>query len=554
MSISTRFRLWHYFTVAGLLLPLLLSLNGCGGKGDDRMNKPGSGTPVTVTGTVQYEDRTYDTGGFTGKTLKPVRSAVVEIVRNADEEVLASGATQQDGSYSLTFTHTGTAGVYVSVLAKESDDTVVVEDTSGVLYAIKSLVIDDSAAGSFNMNLNATVTAGGGVFNILDVFLEAADFIFNLTGESPPLVTAIWEAGSCNGTFFSPSFNTIDILGGCEGDTDEYDDTVLLHEYGHFIAAHYSNDDSPGGAHFLNENTQDIRLSWSEGWGHFFAGAVREDPLYVDTIGDQATIVFEIEELSSPMMELSTLSTLALYTTNELSVSAVLWDIFDTTPGEILAGGTDVVSAGMIPIWDVIANYLTCTTCSVINVSMEDFWDGWFNCPVCATVNHGSQTGMETVVADRKMALTADSFETLGGKPDDNTTANASTIAVGVSQSHTLYPAGDVNYMSFTASGSMQYTIQTLGLTNGADTLLEVLDTNGTTVLESNDNADGETYNTSCGVIFFNCPSNDDQTLSSQVTFNPSAPGTYYIRIRSSPDAPPSAGVYGGYQIQVTFP
>ncbi|MBI3611232.1 MAG: hypothetical protein HY204_11115 [Nitrospirae bacterium] len=76
--------------------------------------------------------------------------------------------------------------------------------------------------------------------------------------------------------------------------------------------------------------------------------------------------------------------------------------------------------------------------------------------------------------------------------------------------------------------------------------------------LVTNDNINGVTYSSICGVNpiaqVSNCPPNDATTLSSKIVFTPSTSGTYYVRVRRSPSAPPSAGVYGGYQIRVTSP
>ncbi|MEK6684351.1 MAG: PPC domain-containing protein, partial [Nitrospirota bacterium] len=511
-----------------VLLGIVLYLTGCNGEKNEPGSSPGNGTSVTITGTIQYEDRPYDSGGFTGTVLHPVRKAIVEVVRDADSRVLTSGATALDGSYSLAFTNTGQAGVYVRVRAQTADSTVTVSNSSGVLYAIITLGIDDSMAPGFSgVDLTATTADIGGVFNILDVLLTGAEFVTTLAGVPPPLVTAEWAAGSCDGTYFDPADDSIHILGGgntedCPlsvGDTDEYDDPVLLHEYGHFIADNYSKDHSPGGIHYLDDNTQDIRLSWSEGWGNFFTSAVRNDPLYMDTSGTVAQLSFEIENLTP-----TGLSSAAIYTTNELSVAAALWDIFDA-PSTV--EGWDAVSAGMTPIWDVFANDLICTNCGITNVSFEDFWDGWF------VRGYGLPAEMETVVADRQMALKADGFE-----PDD-TAANAKPITVNAPiQTHTFYPSGDVDYVSFSATLGTIYTVRTSGLTNGADSFLEVLNTSGTTVLSVNDDATTVTKSSTCGVNPVtqqsNCPPNDATTLSSKVLFTAPADGTYYVRVSRS--------------------
>jgi hypothetical protein len=465
---------------------VILAMSGSGGAAN------GTGIPVTISGHLQYEDKTYDKNGFTGATPpKPIRFATVQIVRNADAAVLNSVTSNNTGDYSVTFTNTGTAGVYVRVLAGAPDWRIEIRKPPDVLWSITSSVIDDSTATAFPVNVTATTAAGGGIFNLLDVMTSAAEFVNGLTLSAMPPLTVYWSDGSCDGTFFNPADNSIHVLGGCtDGDTDEYDDDVVTHEFGHFAASVYSRDDSPGGIHYLNDSTQDIRLAWSEGWGDFFSSGVRNDPLYVDTIGTGSTaaanLSFNLEDLSTVMAG-SNLQTDSVYTTNELSVAAVLWDIFDNTPAEVYTNtvGTDTVSVGMTPIWDVMSNYFTCTTCGLSNVSFEAFWEGWFSCPVCTTTNHGSQAGMETVAADRKMALTPDGFE-----PDD-TTATAAPITVnGAAQTHTLYPAGDVDVVSFSATAGTTYTVETFRLTNGADTFIELLDSNGNLVATNQKAAD----------------------------------------------------------------
>ena len=166
-------------------------------------------------------------------------------------------------------------------------------------------------------------------------------------------------------------------------------------------------------------------------------------------------------------------------------------------------------------------------------------------------MNHGSQAEMETLVPSRQMALKADTLE------QDNTVASAKSITVnGASQTHTLYPSGDIDFdidfVSFlvTASGT-PHTIETFGLTNGADTFIELLDSNEVPILGSNnDNVNGITYDQNC----FICPPNDATTLSSKVQITPSASGTLFVRVSRSPSAPNSSGIYGSYDLRITSP
>lgn len=135
-------------------------------------------------------------------------------------------------------------------------------------------------------------------------------------------VTVYWKAGFNPRTYFSNdgamlSFygtgtNKLYILGGNNGDvqsadTDHFDDSVILHEYGHFLEDNYGTTASPGGSHNGNF-VIDPRLSWSEGWANYFQSAVlsgaynfgnnQNESLipagdryhyYIDTVGYKAT-------------------------------------------------------------------------------------------------------------------------------------------------------------------------------------------------------------------------------------------------------------------------
>ena len=531
---------------------LILALLFQGGCGSDGSHTTGTGMSVVVSGQLRYQDREYDSQGFTGaRPFKPIRFAEVEVVRESDAQVLAAGSSDADGLYSMTFTNSGTAGVYVRVLSRTSPATqveiVVKHTTLRGVFAATSEVLDDRTASSFTVNLEVPVFDSNnrvisGPFNILDVLTDGAVYVRQVSGTVPSLITVFWEFDGSIGTFFDPQDDAIYLFGGgVNADSDEYDDAVILHEYAHFIAVFFSRDDSPGGIHFITDNTQDIRLAWSEGWAHFLSSIVRGNSTYIDTIGGEppqgGASFFDIE-IPSPA---------PLYSTNELAVAAVLWDIFDTTNESF-----DALSMTVTPIWDVFTNYLCNTTAlptcphTIATVSLEDFWDGWF------IRGHALHPEMEAVVSDRQIDFFPDAFE------DDDAPGRATPIATdGTPQRHTLSAAADVDYVSFTASAGTTYTLETFALANGADTFLEVLDTDGATVLDSNDDDPVVSKTPNCGVTFFGfntCPPNDTMTLSSQITFTAPSNGTFFARISRSPDTPPSAGVYGTYQFHILSP
>ncbi|MEO0074431.1 MAG: SMP-30/gluconolactonase/LRE family protein, partial [candidate division WOR-3 bacterium] len=101
----------------------------------------------------------------------------------------------------------------------------------------------------------------------------------------------------------------------------------------------------------------------------------------------------------------------------------------------------------------------------------------------------------------------ADTFE------DDNSAAQAPLITVGnPPQVHNLHFAGDSDWVRFSATAGVSYTLETSDLGPGADTYLYLYDTDGATLLASNDDYGG--------------------TLASRIEWSAPADGTYFAVVR----------------------
>ncbi len=61
------------------------------------------------------------------------------------------------------------------------------------------------------------------------------------------------------------------ILGDENGDTDEFDDHIIIHEWAHYFEDQFSRADNIGGSHSLGD-ALDIRVAFGEGWGNAFSG------------------------------------------------------------------------------------------------------------------------------------------------------------------------------------------------------------------------------------------------------------------------------------------
>lgn len=522
------------------------------------------GTNFTVSGKASYEDKPFNEAGFTG-TLepKPIRNAVVNVIAIDGFVTLASDSTDTNGNFSFPGLNNNLrrGGIYLQVLARTaagSPTQVEIRNntTDDAVPALVSAALDDSAGAPLTVEITASASAGiGGAFNVLDTFSSSSELIQKsgpcptATGECiPPPLTAYWEPGTAEGTFYDDQLDAIFILGGGgeDGDADEYDDAVIAHEYGHFAMRHFSRDDSPGGEHRITDNTQDIRLSWSEGWGNFFSSAVRNSPLYVDTSGSGA-FSFNLESYTSPgFIPPSSLSAKTIYTTSEVAVAGVLWDLFD--PAATIIETTeshDQLELGFNPIWQTVLQMKN-SSATPIPATMESFQVLFNTTPTTSP----SSSAFQEILKERQMELAPDPTE-----------ATESPLGIGQTQHHTLYrnqsdPAGDIDLIPFEVAQNQIYTIETLNLTNGADTLLTIVDPTGTFFVES-DNRNKVNYK-NCTVNFLgksSCPPNDQTTLSSSITFTwPGGNTTLEAHVKRSPNAPPSAGRLGAYEIRLTGP
>lgn len=344
-------------------------------------------SPVTVTGTAQYKRREIfgtrltGTGGLgSAGAGRPIRYAEI-VVTNSSGSIVQCGETAADGSFSLQLP--STQGVYTIAVRSRSENTnlnarVLNTVDSGTLYSLTTTVTVNGA-GPFSVGTFTAEATGdvlGGAFNILDNFLEANIFLraragncngthgcVNFTVASQ--VTAYWEKGVNPNTyyfgrtkalsFYLPSYSRLFILGGMNGntdnsDTDHFDNSVILHEYGHFLEDTAFISDSPGGTH-TGTSMIDPRLAWSEGWGNFFQAAVLNSPYYVDTIGNSSGttsfafyVDLENQTGSSAYDHIDAPTEASEGLFREFSITRFLWDVLDNTTSETQNTGTDDVT------------------------------------------------------------------------------------------------------------------------------------------------------------------------------------------------------------------
>ncbi|MGE3386675.1 MAG: hypothetical protein AB7K41_08110 [Bdellovibrionales bacterium] len=338
----------------------------------------------TLEGFARYQRRepfgTFLTGGLGAPgAARPIRRAEVRVT-NAAGATIQCGETDNTGFYSLVVPRNAgalTVTVYARGLSNLVKAAVYDDPRYNNTYSISGSVTTSTPIHTLpDMLASATGNVYGGAFNIFDQMVEANDYlrskVSNCSGtfascpnfSVAPRVTAYWKLGfnpaeyygnNSGISYYIPGYYRLFILGGIDGDynssdTDHFDNSVILHEYGHFLEDALFTSDSPGGSHNGNK-VIDPRLAWSEGWGNFFQAAVRNDPTYIDTEGntDGSTSYLFLVNLEDQTRDIPTstyineiggsFSATGEGNFREFSVTRLLWDAVDGTATESNGSG-----------------------------------------------------------------------------------------------------------------------------------------------------------------------------------------------------------------------
>ncbi|NQZ01958.1 MAG: hypothetical protein HRT45_14950 [Bdellovibrionales bacterium] len=271
------------------------------------------GDAVAISGTGAFEYRAYTGSGLGAveSTPKPIRHAEVRILQGSN--IVQCGETDASGNFSLNIPRdTGSYTLQINSRANNSFARVSVLNgpEKNQFYSIETTVSSSSSRNIGTMIAPATGSVIAGAYNILDQIVDANAYLRNNVGPGDcasngctevsvaPKVAAYWQAGFNPGEYLNGSplsyyirgFRRLFILGGLNGDTDftdtdHFDNTIILHEYGHFLEDVYFGTDTPGGPHNGN-SIIDPRLAWSEAWSNLFQGVVRGVGSYLDTEGN----------------------------------------------------------------------------------------------------------------------------------------------------------------------------------------------------------------------------------------------------------------------------
>jgi len=374
---------------SAVTLAAVLALAGCGGGGGGSggidIAPPTGGTTVVpqagirqLQGTVQFESISTLPGGgldYSNVTRKPARRVRFDL-RDSSGKVIASGITDAQGGYSVQAPAGAvvTLGVYAALSGSDGNTTAeVLDNTAGnALLGGKTspFTIGSNSVSRMDVLLlsgwkldfltNKPSVTGDRVaapFAILDTIYQSQDKMLAAAPDLKfPLLAVLWSVKNTQSTTTSmatgqvgpTSFNMDDhgrpfivLHGKADVDTDEYDGSVIAHEWGHFFQQTFSRSDSPGGSH-ASGDLLDRNLAFSEGWSTAWSGVTLGSESYTDSYGNA--------QAASVTMSLATPPSVQRGWFNEASVAHVLWKLNKA------AGLSPIVQALRGPFRSVVAS------------------------------------------------------------------------------------------------------------------------------------------------------------------------------------------------------
>lgn len=342
---------------------------------------------VTISGIMQYEipppNANCNGLNFGNIQLRPIRQATVQILDDTGTIVLDSDVTDDLGAYSVTVL--ASTNVILRVRAEiikggnpswdvqVRNNVVDPTDPSPPALGQRPIYVMDTAvmdSGVIDQTLNPIIATTGwdgasftnprvaAPFAVLDAIYNGISLVVTADPNANfvPL-DAFWspentatdglpqdiDAGELGTSFYRGDIDSLFLLGKEGVDVEEFDEHVIIHEWGHYFEDSFSRSDSIGGSHGVG-NKLDMRVAFGEGFATALSGIALNNSSYCDTLwfGNQLS-GFEID------IESEGGGTAGWF--NEISAMKIIYDLWDTDDD---VAGADNSSIGFGPIFTVM--------------------------------------------------------------------------------------------------------------------------------------------------------------------------------------------------------
>lgn len=251
----------------------------------------------------------------------PVRGAQIEAL-GEDDSVIYSTVTSENGEYSVVVPAGTPLRIRVWARIEDTDrgqwQARVIDNTHhDATYAIRSKLIEAVETNTV-INIHAASDWGNPAyktqrasapFAILDALYDGFTMLSQVEHTIFPELSVAWSPANIavaddpgEGLIGSSYYTLKDgapkiyLLGHVDNDADDYDRSVILHEFGHFVMDHISRSDSVGGG-YSRGAALDLRVSFNEAISNVFAALIDQQPKYFDAYGNQqaSVQVFDLE-------------------------------------------------------------------------------------------------------------------------------------------------------------------------------------------------------------------------------------------------------------------
>ena len=338
-------------------------------------------TQVTVAGKIQYEFVPPNANcrglNFNATEARPARGVTVQLVDGNNDNILDTTRTDANGDYSFSNVAANT-DVRIRVRAElkqagapgwdvEVRDNVDLSANPPPLAQRPLYVVQWASFNTGNIDItdanftaetgwdgsSYTGTRAAAPLAILDqVYTGMQSILAERPSESFPPLDMFWsvnntltspldiDAGELTASFYSTGIDSLFLLGDANVDTEEFDDHVTMHEWGHYFEDNFSRSDSIGGPHTIGQSL-DARLAFGEGFATALAAILLEEQQYCDTSAPITSAGFGLSTESENRGFQGWM--------NEMSVATLIYDLWDTD-----VDGVDTSSIGFGPILETM--------------------------------------------------------------------------------------------------------------------------------------------------------------------------------------------------------
>ena len=372
---------------------------------------------TTILEVASFEvDCAYHVGGrvtfeTTSRGLPPTAPAIevpVQVI-GADGNAIASTKTRRDGTYFIPLGRTSPGEYTVRVSASW-------DVPGGENWGLKALRLDGTEPHLWSsarvdadvemghvQDFHISKEEGSGAFNILDILRQGREWMLaqDVIPVEPLLArwerhTPNWKNNSlcCAPTMTNCNSEWAVYINGAEDSIDEFDESVIAHEFMHYVIGTASRRGGGGGRHLFGERAAPS-LAWNEG----IATALGQDLLKLSIVRNirvrGGTTVASLLDLEITDSEVTTDPAAKLVSKgtdspsgnamtgnlSEVLPAMLVWDLLDpATPPDADADSYDAIALGSGATFQTLFRYFPSSDWQdrgSDDVDLVDFLDGW---------------------------------------------------------------------------------------------------------------------------------------------------------------------------------